>query len=194
MRRPMSRSTTGRRCLLLLAALAATLGLGSDMAIAGNSLEYKVKGAFLYKFGSFVEWPPDVFPDAHSPFVIGVFGKDPFGPTLNRMVQGRFIHGRPVVVRRYGSVDRAKAAQILFIGALPPHRLERIISQLRGLSILTVGDRPLPPGGVVNFVIVHHKVRIEIDPQAAKAAGLKISSQLLDLAIIVDNTQRWTKR
>ena len=34
--------------------------------------EYQVKAAFLCKFGSFVEWPPQAFAGPDSPFVVGV--------------------------------------------------------------------------------------------------------------------------
>src|SRR5580700_4776305 len=42
--------------------------------------EYEVKVAFLYKFASFVEWPPEA---ANEPLCIAVVGQDPFGPALD---------------------------------------------------------------------------------------------------------------
>ena len=48
--------------------------------------EYKIKAVFLYNFAKFVEWPPNVFPDANTPFVIGVLGQDPFGSYLEDTV------------------------------------------------------------------------------------------------------------
>ena len=40
-------------------------------------------------------------------------------------------------------------------------------------------------GFVINFILDQNKVRFEINPRAAERAGLKISSQLMKLAIIV---------
>jgi hypothetical protein len=40
-------------------------------------------------------------------------------------------------------------------------------------------------GGDINFYISSEKIRFEINPQAARQAGLKVSSQLLALGKIV---------
>jgi hypothetical protein len=41
--------------------------------------EYQVKAVFLFNFAQFVHWPPQAFPDAQAPLVIGVVGESPFG-------------------------------------------------------------------------------------------------------------------
>ena len=50
-----------------------------------RALEYKVKAAFLYRFASYVEWPPQVLPRADSPLVIGVIGADVLGDGSPRL-------------------------------------------------------------------------------------------------------------
>ena len=52
--------------------------------------EYQVKAAFLFNFTQFMEWPKTSFPNDQSPFVIGIFGDDPFGAYLNEIVPGVF--------------------------------------------------------------------------------------------------------
>jgi hypothetical protein len=51
--------------------------------------------------------------------------------------------------------------------------------------ILTVGetDRFIAAGGMVNFTREASKIRFQINNDAAKTAGLKISSKLLSLAV-----------
>jgi hypothetical protein len=60
--------------------------------------------------------------------------------------------------------------------------------QLHERPILTVGEKKgfASRGGMINFIVVENKVRFEINPHAVETAALKISSQLLKLAIIVN--------
>jgi hypothetical protein len=44
------------------------------------------------------------------------------------------------------------------------------------------GDRFCQSGGIIQFVIVENKVRFIINQNAAKAANIKLSATLLDLA------------
>jgi hypothetical protein len=55
------------------------------------------------------------------------------------------------------------------------------------LPILTVGDdsRFLDEGGDIQLKIVAGRVRFEVNAAAASRVGLKISSQLLQLALAV---------
>ena len=51
--------------------------------------------------------------------------------------------------------------------------------------MLTVGEWPqfTENGGMINFVLENNKIRFQINDQAARGAGLKISSKLLNLAV-----------
>ncbi len=166
-------------CLAVMAALAfGTAGVASS----ADSFEFPLKGAFLVKFGGFVEWPAGAFHDAGTPFVIGILGDDPFGARLDQAVQNHQVQGRPVVIRRFKRVDQVRETQILYIGMNERERREQILASLRGTSTLTVSDGFPPPAGMINFIIEENKVRFEIDSDAAERAGLKVSSKLLKVA------------
>src|SRR5882724_5191380 len=171
------------RLLLLGVALAASCSLAGNAATTQESLEYAVKGAFLFKFGAFVEWPSSAFPNPDAPFVIGILGDDPFGASLDQIVQGRTVQGRVVVIQRLQRVEQAKDVHILFIARTERERAEQIAASLRGNSVLTVSDvdHSPRPVGVINLVTVDNKVRFEIDEDMAQRAGLKLSSKLLSL-------------
>jgi len=59
---------TLRACVLLLAAAAAVAAPRPARADA-QADEYRVKAAFLYKFGAYVEWPDRAFAQADRPTV-----------------------------------------------------------------------------------------------------------------------------
>jgi len=143
--------------------------------------EYQVKAVFLFNFAQFVEWPPDAFPGATEPFVIGILGNDPFGPYLDETVRGEKVNNRSISIVRFARTEDIKTCHILYISRSEAGRLEQILAALRGRSILTVSDveQFAHFGGMIRFVTENNKVRLRIDNEAAKSAGLKISSKLL---------------
>src|SRR5205809_35803 len=77
--------------------------------------EYQLKAVFLFNFAQFVEWPPEAFPEARTPLVIGILGEDPFGAYLDETVRGETVYNRPLTVQRYSQVEETKTCHVLFI-------------------------------------------------------------------------------
>jgi hypothetical protein len=175
----------------MLMTLLLVMGTAVPQARSETSPEYKLKAAFLYNFASFIDWPPKAFPTAQSPFVIGVLGDDPFGGALETIAQKKNVNGRPLALKRSHNVDDLKDCHVIFICASEQERLPQILEGLRGLPILTIGDRDdfSRQGGIINFFFDQNKVAFEINAEAAQRAGLKISSQLLKLARLQHATE-----
>lgn len=171
---------------LALVALGVALLPGRASA-ADESVEYAVKAAFLYKFGSFVEWPATAFASPASPFLLCVVGEDPFGAALDKAVSGQQIARRPVEVRRLKTVKPDSGCHIVYLAASETQRLAQIIEALRGSSVLTVSDGRSSGAttGIINFVIKDDRVRFDIDDEAAAQNRLAISSKLLGVALSV---------
>ncbi|MGA2853345.1 MAG: YfiR family protein [Verrucomicrobiota bacterium] len=165
---------------LLLAALLGCLPARSQEA---RPPDYEVKAAFLYHFGQFVEWPTNVFADTNAPLVIGVVGDDPFHGDLERMVAGQNINGRPIVVRPVRALPDLKTCQILFIAASQKAQMRELLKAVEGAGVLTVGETGdfIQAGGMINFIIENSEVHFQINNNAARAAGLNISSKLIKL-------------
>ena len=154
--------------------------------------EYDLKAAFLCKFALFVKWPTNAFPEAKTPITIGVLGSDPFGKSLREAVSNEIVQSRKLVVESYSSVEsiinladeKNIICHILFVSQSESGKLGRIFASLKGRHVLTVGDsdRFCQNGGIIQFVIVENKVRLIINQDAAKAAEIKLSATLLDLA------------
>jgi hypothetical protein len=161
----------------------ARLDLNAAESKSKLTREYDLKAAFLFNFAHFVEWPSAAFEDANTPIVIGVLGDDPFGPVLDKMVEGETIQNRRLIIKRSHQVEDLKNCQVLFISKSEKDRMDEILSQLNPAAVLTVSEVEsfARRGGIINFYIADKKVRFEINPQAAKRNGLKISAQLLEL-------------
>ncbi len=155
-------------------------------------MEYEVKAAYLSHFARFVEWPAETFDGDAGPLVIGVLGDDPFEGALEQQIGKLRVSGRDLVIKRGPRLEALGRTQILFISASESLRLPKILAGVSGHPVLTVGDTEgfAARGGIVNFTIRNHRVRLEINVERAKAAQLKISSQLLKLATIVQEESR----
>jgi hypothetical protein len=170
------------RLAILLFALTPWLGFAQT-----PSAEYKVQAVYLDKFIQFVDWPADAFAAVDSPLVIGVLGNDPFGQTLDEVIEGETVNNHPVVVRRFHTLQEMDHVHVLYVGKSETPHLGSILEGLKGKSILSVSDIEdfSYRGGIVRFLIANNKVRFRINVDAAREANLQISSKLLQLAEIV---------
>lgn len=162
---------------------AATRGIGAD-----TPTEWEVKAAYLYNFARFVEWPESASQSADGAFVVGVLGPDPFGRVLDDTIAGKTIGGRPIAVRRLERIEEAGSVQILFLSAQQDRDLTKVLRSLQGSPVLTVGDAEglVQRGVILNFRIRDNRVRFEVNLAQAAEAHLRVSSQLLKLAIAVE--------
>jgi len=164
-------------CLLVTAAFSFV-----DTGRSEPASEYQVKAVFLFNFAKFVSWPPNSFPDANTPFVIGVLGQDPFGSYLDDTVRGERINNRQLLVRRYRNPAEINNCHILFISRSESDRLDQIAAALKYRKLLIVTDAEGGNGGVIiRFINEGNRIRFKIDAEAAKAANLTISSKLMRL-------------
>lgn len=179
-----------RFIIAILASLSLAVGASAQSAGSDESSEYLIKAGFIYNFAQLVQWPETAFPQADSPIVIGVLGSDPFGATIDNVVQGKKLNGRSLVIKRLKWGKDAKEIRecnILFISSSEKDRLDEIIQTVKWLPILTIGETPgfATRGGIINLTLEGNRVRFEVDIEAAKQANLNISSRLLALARIV---------
>jgi hypothetical protein len=153
------------------------------------SREYTIKAAYLYNFGRYVKWPDGTFHSDAVPFVIGVFGTDPFGSSLDDIAAAKNVDGRKIVLRRFSALNDYTPSQILFVPKSTDPQLQiEIIQKLRDLPVLLVGETPAfaQRGGTINFFIEENKLRFTVNQQAAIHSGLRISAKLLSLAKLID--------
>ena len=173
------------------AARWAALWLIGCALICGSSAfaqsQEQIKAAFLFNFARYVEWPETAFDGPEAPVRICMVRARVFADLVSRSVSGKSVGIRSVAVEDRSNPERSGGCHILYIGDdLGPPGSDAG-SGLGGGHVFTVGDREgfAAQGGIANFIRVGNKIRFEINPNAAKRAGLKISSRLLRLAKVV---------
>src|SRR5690606_29841554 len=124
--------------LLVAGALSlASSGVESQPLTAG---EDEVKAAFLYRFGSFVEWPPEAFPDDGTPFEMAIVGADAVAAHLETLTAERTMNGRRVVVRRVARGEDVGRPHVLFIGNDARRALDSLVGSVVGSPVLIVSE------------------------------------------------------
>jgi hypothetical protein len=169
---------------LLIVALAWAPGSAAD---SPSAREYLVKAAFLYNFAKFVEWPPAAFVSDTSPLTLCILGDDPFGKAIDT-IEGKAVGRRRLAVHRTHTLARIDNCHILFVARSERARVDTILIKAGQKGVLTVSDLEgfADSGGMIGLIREGDKVRFEINLEAARQAGLVLSSKLLNLAKIVE--------
>lgn len=156
----------------------------AQIAEDAGSLEHRVKAAFLYRFASYVKWPPTAFARPDTPFTIAVMGAEGVAAELEQTVLGRTVGDRVVAVKRIKPGDSLSGVHMLFVGKAEAARLAQLVQAAQTRSILTVteSEEALRQGSVINFIVAEQRVRFAISLDSAEKSGLKLSSRLLAVA------------
>jgi hypothetical protein len=189
-----ARSAAGSRgvsrfCRSFVALLASALAVGAPIASAQASApaEYQLKAAFLFNFAKFIDWPAASFSGPEARFSICILGLDPFGRSMDDLLQGKMIADRRVSVERSKQIADVRHCQMVFVSSSEKSRVKEILEGLKGTNVLVVGETDgfAEAGGAIQFAIEDNHVRFLINTDAADRAGLKVSSSLLSLAHVV---------
>jgi len=147
---------------------------------AENVSEYKIKAGFIYNFAKFTKWP-----DESDDLKICIYGKDPFGNTIDNL-DGKKSGGRTIRVFRTKNIDEIKTCHIAFLNIIPPerHLFERALKKINGMHVLTVADAENVTdfGVMIGLRISNDKIAFDVNHTVAQASNLEISAKLLRLA------------
>jgi uncharacterized protein DUF4154 len=169
----------------LIFALMLMTSLHSSLAIAAenDSLEVKLKAAYIYNFLRFVEWPETDKLTTN----ICVYGiKESYRPAFNSMAtlskKSRKLNIKLLSVN--AELNSLKSCQIIFITDKAEYKNKEILDYTKDISALTIGESSnfIQQGGLINFIRIRDKIKFEINAEAAKSVGLKIPSKVLRIA------------
>lgn len=162
----------------LIVAFLAGVFLSIAQEING---EYQKKAQYIGKLAHYVEWPKEKM--GHGvPLVIGIFGNDQASDQIREIIGNRRIKDREVVIRHCATIQEIAGCHILFVSRSEEARLGKILWEVRGDPILTVGesDAFLKKGGIINLRTDGANVSMELNERNARRSSLKLSPMLAD--------------
>jgi YfiR/HmsC-like len=148
-----------KRLVILILVLTRVYGLCQ----AQSQSEANLKAVFIYNFTRYIEWENL---DNDRRFVIGILGHSTVDKPLREIARSGFVNNKP----RNSGYDL-------------PTILENVEK-----GVLTISEAPgsARMGTAINFVVLNEKLKFEMNKRSIYLAGLKASSQLLKLALIVE--------
>lgn len=177
-----------RRLILLLLAI----GLVNGYARADDTARVnRVKAAVILNIARFVSWPEGVFIARNERMQLCLYRDSPIDQAL-ATIAGEEITGHPIELRHVRSLKESNSCHILLInqGELSAYLKEapdESDSPLLTIADLTDIQSSMNPRHDILVSLIRNGARIgfEINLERARRKGLRMSSELLKLAIIV---------
>ena len=156
--------------------------------VQAESVEYRIKAAFMEKITRFINWSAlSSVQNDKVPFRLCVLGENPFGGELRDMASISHIKGKVTELVFLENGNMNSRCDMLFIAQSKQHDLKSVLQHLNASPVLTVGDSPdyVNQGVMINFIYTDNRIQLEINTHTAQLAKFKISSRLLKLASTV---------
>lgn len=148
----------------------------------------KIKSVFIYNFTKYIQWPAI---DSSKVFVIGVFGNSKITLPLQKIAEKKTVYERKIQIKQFYNIENIDECHILFVSSTEHELISDILQKIKRKNILTVGeiDEFSIKGGIINLVLIDGKIKFEMNLKALDRAGLSAGSQLLKLAILIDENE-----
>lgn len=165
-------------CNFLMSSTNVSTKLNTD------TQEYELKAAFIYRFIDYVEWNKN---NNLKTFEIAVLSESPITEMLIEIGRDKKAKNKNMDVREYYDLNDIDFCNILFVSKNYNSPIETVISKFGDKNVLIITEQSgyCAKGAQINFSVFGNKLKFEVNLNAAKRAGLKISSQLLEHAIII---------
>lgn len=141
--------------------------------------EYVLKAKFLYAFINYVNWGVT---SNKEEVKVAILGESPITRSLIVINKSKNI-----VIQEYKKLDDLKNCNIIFVPNDCPYTLNEILKKFSNKPILIITEKKgyAKKGSHINFVINQNKLRFEVNMNTLKETNLKVSSALLQHAIII---------
>jgi hypothetical protein len=149
-----------------------------------SQTNYKFEAIYIYSFTKYLSWPDNTIKNQ---FVVGIYGYSPMQQELVSVTNGKSVGDKSISVKNYNSLEEIENCQILFVSTEYEGDLPELtkIANTKHILLITDGNDMSGKGAGINLVNVDGKQKFELNEAAVKKAGLKISNQLIPLAILV---------
>jgi len=150
--------------------------------------EMTLKASFLLNLTKFIYWPKKrLLLNKRESLVLCFPGEDPFNEILETARKESLLKMN-LEIKKFVPDNQMKECNILFLTVKEDRRLNEILAEIKGYPVVTVADTDgfAYRGAMVNFVIVDNKIRFKVNRQSLESNPIKLSSEILDLSIMVD--------
>lgn len=161
-------------------ALAILVSIGQSFS-QGRPM-HEIHSMMLYNFTKYIQWP-----DASGEFVIGVIGDNDVYKTLNTWYNGKLKGNRKFKIVQFNSVADVYSTDILYVAKTSSKDFDAIKEKSDSQKTLLITDKMGlgKKGSNINFKMVNNRLAFELNKASIDASSLKVSSQLMSMAILI---------
>lgn len=150
-----------------------------------NAQTDKYKALFIYNFTKHIEWPAN---QKAEDFVILIVDQKSLYDNLASITTGKKVGSQDIVLKHVSTPEEITPCQILVLGTNNsiPKKLSAIAPTV-GANTLVVanGSGAATRGAAINFIIDEGKLKFELNKTETAAKGLKVSSYLENIAVVI---------
>ena len=146
--------------------------------------EYDLKAVYLYNVLNFTSWPNI---SAEGLKTICIYGRSPIANSLQLIAKQQKL--KPVMkFLPLADLKNAGECNIIYIARTQQKHLRMILEEINNRPILLVSDieKFAYKGGMIGFVARPQRILLEVNLEEVNHAGIKLGSNLLELATIVN--------
>ena len=144
-----------------------------------------VVAAYLVNFANHIHWPDGAMAP-NDPLTLAIFGRDPFGETLDQLLVGKTASGHPLRVVRATRVEDLANCQIVFMDQPKRAQSEEVAKAVADRPVLVVSFEPegRSSSAAIDLVLMKDDtLRYKLAIRHLKSAGLSPSAGLLQFAL-----------
>ena len=145
----------------------------------------KIKAVYLYNFTRYFEWPANM---REGNFVIAMVGANAgLKAELDKMAAQKQVANQKIEIKVVNTLAEAGKCNIVYLIGDNSSNLKDAMKQYSGKGTLVITEKTGmgKAGAVINFIVQENKQKFELNTTSAQKTGLKVSSNLKDLAISV---------
>lgn len=174
-----SNTLTMKRTLILFSMLCI---IGTLSVFAQKE---RFKALFIYNFTKNIEWPAGA---KTNQFVIVVIGNSELITELETIAQTQRVGTLPIKVINYTNIENLNGCHLVYLSPAKSAMLPTLLTNVSGKSTLVVSDGKnlATKGSGISFIQDGDKLKFEVSRKNIEKQGLKSSSALANLGILVD--------
>ncbi|MCC9608981.1 YfiR family protein [Blastopirellula sp. JC732] len=168
----------------LILAIAGIVSVSFPQQVFAQSVEAKVKTAYIYSLLRGSTWPPETHTDEHSPYKVVIVGADDLGGLLDKVVEKKSIQQRKIVLERIGDMHSFHGAHLLYLPGAKREAVAAAAKATAGQPILIVGEgaNVTACGAAIGFFMDDAgTLAVEVNPTAARARNLEIDDKVMTI-------------
>lgn len=150
---------------------------------AQNSSLPEIHSAMIYNFVKYVQWPNT----EKSDFVLAVYGDEEIYNILHQRYNDKPKSSQKMKVIFIKNIADVANCDVVYISKSKNKDFAKIKEAISTKPILTITDSQNlgQQGSCINLKVVDQKMKFEVNEDSFNANGLKISSQLTSMAIMI---------